>query len=310
LIVFLCPKPCLPRHLAGSAVSGLHPEPYVVLVQGCVAFRLLSCHTGNQIHMKKVCLPKQACLRKQNCARSQARFAKASARRGFTLAEILIVVMILAFILVLFLLALRNQIIKGNDMTRKTDLGKIQKVLEEYYNDKKAYPTTPPTSPIANCGSADLVPYINKVPCDPVKKIPYYYISNIIGTLTPQSGYVLCTTLENRSDPDITRVGCHPVVGCGWPGGEGYNYCVSAGATPAEPDFDPDAYTPEGESLTPTPTPPWIDDKPWACTPGGLSVCNSYDDPIGAGCPFVYTEGCVYDGAYQCTNPANRCTNW
>jgi type II secretory pathway pseudopilin PulG len=226
-------------------------------------------------------------------------------RRGFTLMELLIVMSILIFLIISILLALRSQIIKGNDMTRKTDLGKIQKVLEEYYNDKKTYPAMPPTSPIANCGSADLKPYLDKVPCDPTKKTPYYYVSDIAGILTPENGYVLCTKLENLSDPDIPRIGCHPVNGCGW--AVGYNYCITSGATPVLPGFNPSEGT--GGLVTPTPipspTPPW--GGQYACSPGG--DCNNYGDPVGAGCPFTYDSPyCVYNSINQCSNPANRCS--
>jgi prepilin-type N-terminal cleavage/methylation domain-containing protein len=252
--------------------------------------------------MKKTYLCKRACLRKQ----------------GFTLIEILIVVAILAIILIIFFIALRNQIIKGNDMTRKTDLGKMQRMLEEYYNDKKTYPT------VIDCQDTGFSPYLNKVPCDPVKKTPYFYISNVAGILTPKTGYVLCTNVEDRSDPDIRRIGCHPTAGCGWV--EGYNYCITSGTTPVAPGYDPgdgddepiitSTPTPipgggggDGES-TPTPTPPWIYTNPSACTPGDTSSCNSYAEPIKAGCPFVYPVGCIYRGVYQCADPANRCTNY
>jgi Tfp pilus assembly protein PilE len=227
------------------------------------------------------------------------------ASQGFTLFELMLVIVILVLILIVILINLRGQIIRGNDMKRKADLGKLQKTFEEYYNDTKTYPLT---SPIVVCGSANLKPYIEKIPCDPVQKIPYFYSSNIPGVITQVNdrvdGYVLCAKLENRSDPDITRIGCHPVVGCGWPGAEGYNYCVSAGVGSVEPNFDPNAYDPNGISLTPTPTPTW--GGKYACSPGG--DCNDYGNPQAAGCPFAYDNPfCNYYGVAQCTNPANRC---
>jgi prepilin-type N-terminal cleavage/methylation domain-containing protein len=220
-------------------------------------------------------------------------------KQGFTLMELLIVIVILVLLAIGLLLALRNQIMKGNDMKRKTDLGKIQKVLEEYYNDKATYPLT---SPIVNCGGADLKPYLEKVPCDPTKKTPYLYIP---GVPTPRNGYVLCAKLENGSDSDITRIGCHPVNGCGW--APGYNYCVAIGAPVIKPGYDPNAGgegAANGATSTPTPQP-----GQYACTPGG--ECNVYADPAAAGCVFTYGDsGCIYNGVYQCANPANRCTNY
>ncbi len=221
-------------------------------------------------------------------------------KKGFTLAELLIVVAILAILLIILLVNLRTQIARGDDIKRKADLAKIQKSFEEYYNDKQCYP---PTAIIANCGSSDLAPYLNQVPCDPTTKKPYLYVT---GTPTACDGYHLCAKLEDLSDPEIVRIGCSP-QGCGW--GAGYNYCVAVGSSVTAPDYVPSNGTgPEetgaGGSPTPTPIP-----GQWACTPAG--DCDSYANPQGANCPFTYQQfGCIYNGVYQCTTVANRCKNY
>jgi type II secretory pathway pseudopilin PulG len=236
-------------------------------------------------------------LMKYSCMKNAQKQTACLNEQGFTLMELLIVIVILMLLAIILFINIRIQYMKGNDTKRKTDLGKIQKVLEEYYNDKSTYPAA---SPIDNCGSADLKPYLEKVPCDPTKKIPYLFVP---GIPTPRDGYVVCTQLEYTSDPDITRIGCTPAHGCGW--APGYNYCIAVGTTIVAPGYDP-ATGDEGAAngATPTPTPgPGI----YACTPGG--DCNDYGGNAAInGCPFTYdSKFCVYNGVNQCLRPANRC---
>lgn len=210
-------------------------------------------------------------------------------RDGFTLTELLIVVAIIILLALLLLLTVKTQLFKGRDTRRKADLNRIQKAFEEYVNDKKCYPYA---EVLQDCGSGNLSPYMRKIPCDPVTQEPYLYVA---GSPSLCSGYRICTALENKSDPDIERIGCHPTNGCGF--GLGYNYCVSSGVAVTSDDFDPN-FTP---SATPTPTPNYA--GPYACTPGGQ--CNGYVDPAAAGCPASYVEP---DCQSVCANPANRCT--
>ena len=218
--------------------------------------------------------------------------------RGFTLMELLIVVALLVLLLLILLMNLRNHFAKGRDTQRKTDLAKIQKAFEEYYNDKACYYAS---SPLTGCGGPGLAPYIPRVPCDPGNKGPYLYVA---GTPTACDGYHVCAKLEDLSDPDIKRIGCDPVQGCGW--GAGYNYCVAMGSDVVAPNFVPGAPTgtpTPTPTNVPTPTPP--PGGTWECRPNG--DCNNYADPVGAGCPYRYSFGCIYNGVYQCADPANRC---
>jgi type II secretory pathway pseudopilin PulG len=222
---------------------------------------------------------------------------------GFTLMEILVVFVLLIFIIILFLLNTKSQINKANDVKRKTDLGKIQKAFEDYYNDKNCYP---PEDVLSSCGSNALSPFLKNVPCDPIKKTPYLYVAS---TPTTCVGYRACTQLENLKDADIERIGCDPVLGCGW--AQGFNYCVAVGLEVAPEDFGLNS----GGSLeggdgagpaTPTTTPePGV----FACSPGG--DCKGYGDPGGAECPWTYANpGCVHNGVFQCQFIANRCKNF
>ena len=86
---------------------------------------------------------------------------------------------------------------KGRDAKRKADLEQVQRALEMYYEDKKAYPVTAgltfggmlcENNP---CGASDKV-YMQKVPNDPVSGKSYEYVSST-GT-----DYKLFACLENN----------------------------------------------------------------------------------------------------------------
>jgi prepilin-type N-terminal cleavage/methylation domain-containing protein len=210
-------------------------------------------------------------------------------QRGFTLTELLIVIAIVVILLLLLLLSINSQLFKGRDARRKADLNRIQKAFEEYLNDKQNYPYA---EVLDVCGSNNLSPYIKRVPCDPVTKEPYLYVPG-----EPlNSGYRVCAKLENKQDPDIERLGCHPDNGCGF--GAGYNYCISVGYGVTPEDFNPNL----PPTPTPTPTPYYAGN--YACTPGGQ--CNVYDNPAWHGCPAGYAEPTCQN---MCGNPANRCDN-
>ncbi len=213
---------------------------------------------------------------------------------GFTLTELLIVIAIIIIILIVLLISLRGQIDKANDAKRKADLNRIQKAFEEYFNDRSCYPAD---TILSNCGGAQLQPYVKAVPCDPVKRQPYLYV---VGTPSLCSGYRVCAKLQNLGDPDITRIGCHPVNGCGF--GAGYNYCVAVGV-PVNPEgFNPEIPVPT-EGPTPTPTP--IPGK-YGCQ---QTNCNDYGTIQHAqdNCNVTYQGPCIHMGVFQCNNPVNWC---
>ena len=213
--------------------------------------------------------------------------------KGFTLVELLIVIAIVIIILILVFLNFNTQLKRARDAKRKADLSRIQMSFEEYFNDRDSFPSE---AILHNCGSRDLDPYLASVPCDPSSREPYLYVPS-----EPLSaGYRACAKLEDKTDPDITRIGCHPDNGCGY--GAGYNYCLAAGVSVTPSGFNPFA------EPTPTPTPTPIYEGAYACTPGG--ACNNYDDPAAPqyGCPVSWEFGCPVQGSSAaCANPANRC---
>lgn len=204
-------------------------------------------------------------------------------KSGFTLAELLITIAIIALLFIIAIWNWRNQIGRGYDARRKSDLARIKIAFEDYYNDKNCYP---PDTVLENCGGPQLQPYMAQIPCDPTKRTPYVYIP-----LSPDgcSGYRVFTALQDTSDPDIERIGCSLGAGCGYSDAN-YNYGISSGAPVLL----------SGAGSTPTPTSP--PGATWACTPGG--DCNLYADPEASGCPVTATNCADLD----CSILANRCT--
>lgn len=174
-------------------------------------------------------------------------------KNGWTLAELLIAVSIVAILAMLTMLGYRVQVARGYDAKRKNDLSIIRTAFEEYYNDSGCYPSL---GVLDDCLGPGLAPYIPKIPCDPQTNKPYTYIPEGDACL----GYRACASLKDFEDPDIVALGCDPIAGCGW--GEGINYCISSGVSVIAPGFVPPAL-PSGPPLpspsstpasTPTPT--------------------------------------------------------
>ena len=223
------------------------------------------------------------------------RLRKYGTSNGFTLAELLIVVAIISIIALIFLLmSWRKSINAGKDVQRKTDLVNIRRAFEEYYNDHECYP---PADILTNCNGNQLLPTLERIPCDPVSGQPYLY--------TPESdtnlciGNRLCAKLQDLSDPDITKLGCDPVAGCGW--GAYWNYCLANGTTST--GLNP---------ITPTPTPiPAGLNGSYACR-GGIQVggvvvwigsCNNVGDPTVYRCTYSFVES-------DCQNLCGQIAYW
>lgn len=206
----------------------------------------------------------------------------------------MIVMAIVIVLLLLLFIGLRIQITRGYDSRRKTDLFKIRRAYEEYYNDHDCYP---PATILDTCGSADLSPYLPAVPCDPIKKTPYKYVP-VAGNVC--SGYAACVSLGDLNDPDIEKIGCNPVTGCGW--GDGFNYCIASGIPILAPGFDPLA----GATNTPTPSAsPTPVPGQYGCQPGSpVGQCNNYGVDIGLYCDITFASSNCEN---SCDNPANFC---
>jgi prepilin-type N-terminal cleavage/methylation domain len=126
-------------------------------------------------------------------------------KKSFTLLELMIAIVILGVLSALISGNFITSLKKGRDARRKADLEQIQRALEMYYEDKRAYPTgltfgqklceTP------SCPSTEKV-YMQKVPNDPVSSYSYQYQSD--GTY-----YRLFSCIENNLDqgPGVKQTG-------------------------------------------------------------------------------------------------------
>ena len=125
---------------------------------------------------------------------------------GFTMIELLIVMVILALLLSIGLGGFASSQRKSRDSGRKTDLQNIARALELYYNDKGEYPIDTSNTGIISqdWGDPFVDPtnlsnlYMNFLPSDP-GGFTYYYTS------TDGSYYQLYAILENDNDLDLNK---------------------------------------------------------------------------------------------------------
>ncbi len=225
---------------------------------------------------------------------------------GFTLAELMIVIVLIAILAVFGLLAFQKQTIRGYDSKRKTDLAELKVVLEDYYNDKGAYPSMGDWKAYHETmctGSQFLASYLqgHPVPCDPITNEPYLYITTnkdgAIDATSTRTGYKLFAALGNLTDIDIPGSGCSPDPnqGCGYGPSDceyclsKYNYGISVGGTIANPVFD---------FFAPTPTPTISSgqgDNFCLGDPNPEHACNTKAGliaPDGRSCSTVLRELC------------------
>lgn len=116
-------------------------------------------------------------------------------KNGFTLIELLITIIILSVLAALITGNFFTSLKKGRDARRKADLEQIQRALEMYYEDKRAYPLTltfgGKLCETVACGASEKV-YMQKVPDDPTSGKDYEYLS------ADGTNYKLFACLENN----------------------------------------------------------------------------------------------------------------
>ena len=113
-------------------------------------------------------------------------------KKGFTLLELLIVIVILGALASLITGNFISSLKKGRDARRKTDLTEIQKALEMYYESNGFYPSS--LSFGGSLSDANRT-YMQKVPTDPTSNCSYLYRVDS----SAQSFYLL-STIENSQD--------------------------------------------------------------------------------------------------------------
>ena len=116
---------------------------------------------------------------------------------GFTLLELLIVIVIIGILALLIIPNISSAPKKARDTQRKTDLRAAQKALEEYYVSNQAYPiaTGNITTTLAPL-STGTAPPLKTIPNDPKNVSPYLYNY----TSTDGQNYTLTACLENGGD--------------------------------------------------------------------------------------------------------------
>ncbi len=118
---------------------------------------------------------------------------RAKSDKGFTLIEIMLVILILAILMAFIGTNFYSAIQRGRDAKRKEDLRELQKALEAFYEDYGSYPS-PTYIQFGSDFSAEGRVYFRDLPQDPKDECTYKYIQ-----VNSQS-YLLLSTLENKSD--------------------------------------------------------------------------------------------------------------
>jgi len=185
-------------------------------------------------------------------------------KHGFTLIELMIVIVILGVLMTIGTFAFQSSAAKGRDARRKSDLEALSKALDMYNNDRGKYPAGD-NGIIKGCGaaydlscgnmgcSADADPtclagnkfwggntissplaiYMTKLPVEPSYGRRYYYESVNVGSGT-NNGFRLYTRLENLQDASIPTTDSKQYsVSCSLSASDVYcNYVVNSGNVP------------------------------------------------------------------------------
>jgi prepilin-type N-terminal cleavage/methylation domain-containing protein len=137
-------------------------------------------------------------------------------KKGFTLIEILIVVVIIGILASVALTVIQPDVLysRARDSRRQTDLKTLQTGLENYYAENRSYPYPGNTDWVSTASGAFLhgalvtggTTYLNNYPFDPVSSKTYYYSSNgskyCVVAITENDvtdSSRLCTALRNNS---------------------------------------------------------------------------------------------------------------
>lgn len=167
-------------------------------------------------------------------------------RQGFTLIELMIVMVIMGILVSIGVTGFMSSQIKGRDTTRKGDLKAIGQALELYYNDNGQYPGNDTNGGIKGCyGGIGITPtpapspcpvrtpfldvnntlYMAKIPSDPVSTQRYYYQATAVNGVNTK--YQLYAHLENSQDPQIISTSYN----CATSGTAICNYGISSANT-------------------------------------------------------------------------------
>jgi len=158
--------------------------------------------------------------------------------KGVTLIELLIVVLFLssAALIIMLMLNPKRYIGRATDAKKISQLDRLKKALEEFYNDHQCYPKpqeicygNATTSPCYICGkeptSPNFSPYMQPLICDPshpTKKIMYK-----VDNLDCPKWFKVFIDFEDDTNPNNLATGCGN-GGCGNNPNYGYDYAVTS----------------------------------------------------------------------------------
>lgn len=118
-----------------------------------------------------------------------------SNQKGFTIIELLVVIVIIGILVALALPQLFAAQARGRDTDRKNDIKNVQQQLEAYYNDEGLYP--------ADLATLEADGYLEAVPTPPRAGETYTYTPDA----APAQSYTLSADLENDNDPSADATG-------------------------------------------------------------------------------------------------------
>jgi general secretion pathway protein G len=110
-------------------------------------------------------------------------------QKGFTIIELLVVIVIIGILVALTLPNLFAAQARGRDTDRKNELKNVQQKLESYFNDNGAYP--------ADFTAAQADAGVTADETTGPRADNYTYVSDT-------DTYTLSATMENANDPDST----------------------------------------------------------------------------------------------------------
>jgi len=121
-------------------------------------------------------------------------------QEGFTLLELLVVIVIIGILAVLLVPNLASGPQRARDSQRKSDLRNVQTALESYHSDKDSYPS----GDYAGLTALLAPDYVKSLPTDPKTKGDYTYTpAGCTGAAC--TSYTLSATLENTKDSAINN---------------------------------------------------------------------------------------------------------
>lgn len=110
-------------------------------------------------------------------------------QKGFTIIELLVVIVIIGILVALTLPNLFSAQARGRDTDRKNELKNVQTKLETYFNDNGSYP--------ADFAAAQADAEVTADETTGPRNDAYTYTSD-------GQSYTLSATMENEDDPDST----------------------------------------------------------------------------------------------------------